>query len=67
MGDDETSDIRIASIGVDFVIAFGSSAVVQVTPHFSVYLRVLPEWLDLVAGGGELDFEFKLKPSVQQQ
>ena len=67
MGDDETSDIRIASIGVDFVIAFGSSAVVRVTPRFSVYLRVLPEWLDLVAGGGELDFEFKLKPSVQQQ
>ena len=67
MGDDETSDIKIASIGVDFVIATGSSAVVRVTPRFSVYLRVLPKWSDLVAGGGELDFAFKLKHSVQQQ
>lgn len=66
-GDDETSDIRIAAIGVDFVIASGSGATIHATPQFSIYLRVLPEWSDLAAGGGDLDFEFKLRPAVQQQ
>lgn len=66
-GDDETSDIRIAAIGVDFVIASGSEATIRATPQFSIYLRVLPEWSDLAAGGGDLDFEFKLRPAVQQQ
>ena len=66
-GEDETTDIRISSIGVDFVIATGSKAVVRVTPRFSVYLRVLPVWKDFAAGGGDLDFDFKLRNSVQQQ
>ena len=66
-GDDETSDIRIASIGVDFVIAASSEAVVRATPRFSVYLRILPQWSDLVAGGGDLDFDFRLNPSVRKQ
>lgn len=66
-GDDETSDIRVAAIGVDFVIASESEATIRATPQFSVYLRVLPEWSDLAAGGGDLDFEFKLRPAVQQQ
>ena len=66
-GDDETSDIRIASIGVDFVVAAGSNAAVRVTPRFSVYLRILPQWSDLVAGGGDLDFDFRLSSSVRKQ
>ena len=66
-GEDETSDIRISSIGVDFVIAADSEVAVQVTPRFSVYLRVLPLWKDFVAGGGQLDFDFRLRNSVQQE
>ena len=66
-GDDETSDIRVASIGVDFVVAAGSRAQVRVTPRFCVYLRILPQWSDLVAGGGDLEFDFRLNSSVQHQ
>lgn len=66
-GDDETSDIKIAGIGLDFVLGAGSSATIRATPRFSVYVRVIPLWADLVAGGGELDFEFKLQAATQQQ
>lgn len=66
-GTDETSDIRIAAIGMDFVVHAGTSATIRVTPSFSVYVRVIPLWSDLIAGGGELDFEFKLRKSVQQK
>lgn len=66
-GEDETSDIRIAAIGLDFVVATGSAATIRATPRFSVYLRILPLWADLVAGGGELDFEFKLQTATQKQ
>ncbi|MHA6645373.1 helicase-related protein [Mesorhizobium sp. A623] len=64
---DETSDIRIAAVGVDFVVGAGTRATIRVTPRFSVYVRVIPLWKDLVAGGGELDFDFRLRKSIQQQ
>ena len=66
-GEDETSDIRMSLIGVDFVVAADSKAVIQVTPRFSVYLRILPLWTDFIAGGGELEFDFKLRSSVQDE
>lgn len=64
---DETSDIRIASVGIDLVVRAGSGATIRVAPRFSIYVRVIPLWSDLVAGGGELDFDFKLRKSTQQQ
>lgn len=64
---DETSDIRIASVGIDLVVGAGSGATIRVAPRFSIYVRVIPLWSDLVAGGGELDFDFKLRKSTQQQ
>ncbi|MEC5293241.1 DEAD/DEAH box helicase [Aurantimonas sp. C2-4-R8] len=66
-GEDDTSDIRIAAIGVDLVVRSGLHGKVRLTPEFSAYVRVIPVWTDLIAGGGELDFEFKLQPAVQQQ
>ena len=64
---DETTDIRIASVGIDLVVGAGSGATIRVAPRFSVYVRVIPLWSDLIAGGGELDFDFKLRKSTQQQ
>lgn len=64
---DETTDIRVAAIGVDLITVAGSGATMRVTPRFSVYVRVIPEWTDLIAGGGELDFDFRLRANIQQQ
>jgi hypothetical protein len=66
-GEDETSDIRIAAIGLDFVVGASSAAIIRATPRFSVYVRVIPLWTDLIASGGELDFDFTLQSVVQQQ
>lgn len=66
-GEDDTSDIKIAAIGMDFVVRSGLHGKVRLTPRFSVYVRIIPVWADLISGGGELDFEFKLQPAVQQQ
>jgi hypothetical protein len=65
--DDETTDIRIAAVGIDLVANAGSGAAMRVTPRLSVYLRVNPAWTDLVAGGGELEFDFRLRANIQQQ
>ena len=65
--DDETTDIRIAAVGVDLVANAGTAAVIRVTPRLSVYVRVIPAWIDLIAGGGELEFDFRLRASIQQQ
>lgn len=65
--DDETTDIRIAAVGVDLITVAGTSATMRITPRFSVYVRVIPNWADLVAGGGELEFDFRLRTTIQQQ
>ena len=64
---DETTDIRIAAIGMDLVVGAGAHATIQATPRFSAYVRVIPQWSDLVAGGGDLEFDFKLQKAIQQQ
>ena len=66
-GEDDTSDIRIAAIGMDLVVRSETHGKVSLKPRFSAYVRVIPVWTDLIAGGGELDFEFKLQPGIQQQ
>lgn len=65
--DDETSDIRIATLGMDFVLAAEAKGPVRLRPKFSVFVRVLPEWHDFVVEGGPLDFDFKLDPEVQRE
>lgn len=64
---DETTDIRIAAIGMDLVVGAGAGATIRAIPRFSAYVRVIPQWSDLVAGGGELEFDFRLQKAVQQQ
>jgi hypothetical protein len=65
--DDETTDIRIAAAGIDLVAVAGNDATMHVIPRYSIYVRVIPHWRDLVAGGGELEFDFRLRATIQQQ
>lgn len=65
-GEDDTSDISIAAMGMDFVVDAEAPATIEATPRFSIYLRVLPTWEE-IAAGGSLDIEFRLKPAVQKE
>ena len=51
-GDDESSDIRIASHGMDLRIRASDCGAVQVRPSFWVYVRALPTFQDLFARAG---------------
>jgi hypothetical protein len=53
-GDDESSDIRIATHGIDFRILAGASGFLTVLPTFSVYVRALPTTDELFARDGWL-------------
>lgn len=45
--EDETSDIRIATMGLDLQLAAGGSGEVIVRPEVSVYVRLLPSWEEI--------------------
>lgn len=64
---DETTDIRIAAVGMDLIVGAQAAATIRATPRFSAYVRVIPTWSDLTGGGGPLDFDFKLQKAVQKQ
>lgn len=53
-GDDESSDIRIPSHGLDFKVRAGPHGVVRVRPSLAVYLRGLPTADELFAREGRL-------------
>lgn len=63
--DDDTSDIRIAASGIDFQISGQATGQSTVTPSFSVYVRVLPDWAELADEALGLDVDFKLRRTVQ--
>jgi hypothetical protein len=63
--DDETSDIRIAALGMDFHLDANAAGQSVVTPRFSVYIRVFPDWAELADEALGLDIEFKLRQAVQ--
>ncbi len=62
---DESSDIRIAAIGLDFRIASDSAGAGRIQPHFSVYVRVLPDWAELQNANLGLEIPFELQRAVQ--
>ena len=66
-GDDETSDIAIAALGLDFSLASGATEILSASPKFSVYLRVLPSWEDIDPDGGPLEFDFRLNRELQTE
>lgn len=67
LGQDETSDIRIAALGLDFLLADASAASISAKPYFSVYVRVLPSWEDIEPGKGPLEVDFRLNAAIHQQ
>jgi hypothetical protein len=44
---DETSDIHIATMGIDLQVAADRSGEILVVPDFAIYVRMLPTWEDL--------------------
>lgn len=57
--EDETSDIHIATMGMDLQVAAGGAGQVTVQPELSVYIRELPTWAELS------DPRNDMKPQVQ--
>ncbi|HEY1745731.1 MAG TPA: DEAD/DEAH box helicase [Xanthobacteraceae bacterium] len=63
--DDETSDIRIAALGMDFELDASTDGDATATPRFSVYIRVFPDWLELADEALGLEVDFKIRQAVQ--
>jgi len=63
--EDETSDVRIAAIGVDFQVDANTQTEASVMPRFCVYVRVLPTWAELNDSALDLFPEFKLRRQTQ--
>lgn len=57
---DETSDIKIAAIGMDFNICAEAGSVLTAVPRFSVYVRVLPTWEEISSDRYGIEIDFKL-------
>src|SRR5690606_1081890 len=57
--EDETSDIHIATMGLDLQVAAGTSGEVAIRPSLSVYLRQLPSWQEIC------DPRHEMMPQVQ--
>jgi hypothetical protein len=63
--EDETTDIRIAALGMDFQIATEARGVAHATPQFSCYIRVLPSWEELSSPHLGLEPDFQLRSDIQ--
>lgn len=57
--EDETSDIHIATLGLDLQLAAGRSGEVSVSPRASIYVRELPSWQEIA------DPRHEMMPQVQ--
>jgi hypothetical protein len=64
--EDETSDIRISTLGIDLHISSNATGCAELHPSFSTYVRVLPTWEELQDPRYGLDVEFELDPAVEQ-
>ena len=63
--EDETSDIRIAAIGLDFTARSGVSGDLTIEPRAAVYIRALPTWAELQDPRNGLDIDFRLNTGTQ--
>jgi Helicase conserved C-terminal domain len=64
---DETTDIRIAAMGMDLQIDAATREQARVSPSFSVYVRVLPDWEEITDRDLDLEIEFRVRTAVQDQ
>jgi len=66
-GDDDTSDITLSTLGMDLELHRHVGGRASLTPKFSTYVRVLPEWDDLADVSRCGQVEFRLDPAIQKQ
>ncbi|MBZ7925011.1 DEAD/DEAH box helicase family protein [Ensifer adhaerens] len=64
---DETSDIRIAAIGIDFNMDAASTSILEAKPKFSVYVRVLPTWEEISSDRFGIKIDFKLRNDKKRE
>lgn len=64
---DETSDIRINTLGIDFAIEDEIGTEFEVTGDFSVYIRGLPTWDELCSGRYNLFPVFQPTSELRRQ
>jgi hypothetical protein len=65
-GSDETSDIHISTLGIDLHVLSDAALQAELRPSFSTYVRVLPTWEELQNQNLALEFNFRLRPEVEQ-
>ncbi|MGQ0456260.1 MAG: helicase-related protein [Hyphomicrobium sp.] len=63
---DETSDIRISTLGIDLLVGTRSPGLAELRPRFATYIRVFPTWAELQDRRYGLDVDFALDPTVEQ-
>ncbi|NTE55799.1 helicase [Agrobacterium tumefaciens] len=64
---DETSDIRIAAIGIDFNMDAAATCFLEAKPKFSVYVRVLPTWEEISSDRFGIPIDFKLRKDKKDE
>ena len=64
---DDTSDIRIAAIGLDFNMDANAKCGLEATPRFSIYVRVLPNWEEISSDRFGIPVEFKIRKDKKDE
>lgn len=65
--EDETSDIHIATMGVDLQVASGVSGEIGVAPELSIYVRELPTWAEISDPRHDMLPQVQLSRDARQQ
>jgi hypothetical protein len=65
--EDETSDIRIATMGVDFQLSTEGSGDIVVRPEAAIYVRELPTWDEIIDPRHEMMPQVQLSRQTRQE
>ena len=63
---DETSDIHLATMGIDLQVAADHSGEITVIPDFAIYARMLPTWEELIDPRHEIAPRSELSRETRQ-
>ncbi len=64
--EDETSDIHIATMGVDLQVAAGTAGTVTIEPALSVFVRELPSWSEIADPRNDMMPQIQLSREARQ-
>ena len=64
--EDETSDIHIATMGVDLQVAAGTVCGIAIKAAFSVYVRELPSWSEIADPRNDMMLQVQLSREARQ-